>query len=217
MNISVEKLTSVDLLRRANSFTTNKESKMSLATAYKHQHSTIRTQLFWIEMRDIPLFCASQFVRSHVGVQWYQRSKRTDRGGADFRELCESIVEDLGNIYTAIDEGKEYEPLDILGEARAIWEMPNEFDRYAPTDLCGLLSSEAIITMSLKRLCRKSSKETTEIWKQVVEKIKDVDEDLYPHLVPRCVQCGYCPEKSCGFIKSQCYKIDRENYLKLYE
>lgn len=79
MNIKVTKLTDVELLRRANSFTTGHESKMSLAMAYRLGHSPIRTQLFWVELREIPLFVASQLVRQHVGVQFFQKSHRPDR------------------------------------------------------------------------------------------------------------------------------------------
>lgn len=218
MKISIEKLTSVDLLQRANSFTTGHDSKMTLAKAYKYGHSPIRTQMFWIEMRDIPLFCASQFVRSHVGVQWYQRSKRTDRGGADFREICKDVAEDLGNIYTAIDEGKEYEPLDILGNARAVEEMPYEFDRYAPTDLACLINAEAIINMSHKRLCTKASKETREIWEQVLFHLTSVDIDLMSVCVKPCIACGLCREpKPCGYMNTEHYENMRKRYIKLFE
>ena len=79
MKINIQKLTNVELLRKANSFTTGHESKMALAKAYAYQHSPIRTQLFWIECREIPLFVASQLVRSHVGVQFFQKSHRPDR------------------------------------------------------------------------------------------------------------------------------------------
>lgn len=79
MNITVKKLTDVELLRKANSFTTGRDSHMSLAKAYAYQHSPIRTQLFWIECREIPLFVASQLVRQHVGVQFFQKSHRPDR------------------------------------------------------------------------------------------------------------------------------------------
>ena len=87
MNIKITKLTNIDLLRKANSFTTGKESGMSLKTAYRTLHSPARTQLFTIEFEDIPLFVASQLVRSKVGVEWWQRSKRTDRGGANFKKF----------------------------------------------------------------------------------------------------------------------------------
>lgn len=79
MQVVVEKLTGVQLLQRANRFTTGRDSHMGLATAYRYGHSPIRTQLFWIECTDIPLFVASQLVRSHVGVQFFQKSHRPDR------------------------------------------------------------------------------------------------------------------------------------------
>lgn len=79
MKINTQKLTNADLLRRANEFTTGHESRMSLATAYRLGHSPIRTQLFWVELREIPLFVASQLVRQHVGVQFFQKSHRPDR------------------------------------------------------------------------------------------------------------------------------------------
>lgn len=79
MNIKVTKLTDLYLLQKANSFTSGKESHMNLATAYKNGHSPIRTQLFWIACEGIPLFVASQLVRQHVGVQFFQKSHRPDR------------------------------------------------------------------------------------------------------------------------------------------
>lgn len=79
MKINIQKLTNADLLHRANEFTTGHESRMSLATAYRLGHSPIRTQLFWVELREIPLFVASQLVRQHVGVQFFQKSHRPDR------------------------------------------------------------------------------------------------------------------------------------------
>lgn len=211
MNVTVTKLSGVELLHKANTMTTGKESKMTLMQCYKAMHSNARTQLFFIEMEDIPLFCASQFVRSKVGVEWWQRSKRTDRGGEDFYEVCHSISRE---IHEAWGEGEYSRMMTMYHE---INELPDHFDRFSPTSLCGLLSSEAIINLSVKRLCRKSSKETTEIWKAVLEKVREVDEDLFLFCVPKCVQCGYCPEKSCGFIKTSIYKTERENYLKLYD
>ena len=98
MTVSVTKLTDVELLQEANSSTTGHDSNMTLERAYRYGHSPIRTQQFWIVCKDIPLFVASQLVRSHVGVQFYQRSKRTDRGGADFAERCKRIADKLNVI-----------------------------------------------------------------------------------------------------------------------
>ena len=214
-NIKVTKLTGIYLLRKANSFTTGRDSKMSLAKAYCYGHSPIRTQLFWIEMTDIPLFVASQFVRSHIGVQWYQRSKRTDRGGEDFREVCEQLAIEIENN----DMLTESEQRDVEQQvAVEIRKLGDRFDRYAPTDLACIINAEAIINMSRKRLCAKASKETREIWENVIALIEEVDPDLAKHCVKPCVaSCGLCREpKGCGFNKTEmCGKLI-EGYKKLF-
>lgn len=224
MKIKLEKLTDISLLHKANSFTTGKTSKMSLSDCYKSLHSNCRTQLFWIEMRDIPLFCASQFVRSKVGVEWYQRSKRTDRGGADFREVCKIGIEKINHANEMIDYCCPDDPPYMhIGEAMDYAEdcfktLPNRFDRYAPTDLACLINAEAIINMSHKRLCAKASKETREIWIKVISELAKVDPCLIEHCLPPCVASGLCREpKSCGFTNSDLYKQQRESYLRIFE
>lgn len=223
MNIKVTKLTNVDLLRKANSFTTGKESGMSLKTAYRTLHSPARTQLFTIEFEGIPLFVASQLVRSKVGVEWWQRSKRTDRGGEDFRIECHDFGQRLDIIAENVDEGLSEKKADEL--TQTLGEMENEvkawssrFDRYTPTDIMCLINAEAIINMSRKRLCTKASKETREIWQKVCELIEECDPDLYPHLVKPCVATGVCREhKSCGYIKTMAFSREREEYKSLFK
>lgn len=225
--ISVEKITNVDLLRRANSFTTSKESKMTLAQAYKCGHSPIRTQLFWIELTEIPLFVASQLVRSHIGVQFFQLSKRTDRGGTDFRDVCRTyariIESQCCNIENqteeiVFDENEIEIPLNNLrATAEAIADLSNEFDRYAPTDLAFIVNAEAIINMAHKRLCNKASKETREVIQGICYEIEHYDADLYKHLVPQCIFRGVCPEpKSCGYIKTHGFVEARNEYINLF-
>lgn len=41
----------------------------------------MRTQIFWIEMREIPSFVSVHFVRHKIGVEHYVKSLRDDRGG----------------------------------------------------------------------------------------------------------------------------------------
>lgn len=216
MNVTVTKLTDVELLRKANSFTTGHESKMTLAKAYAYQHSPIRTQLFWIECREIPLFVASQLVRSHVGVQFFQRSKRTDRGGEDFREACHCISQEL-LCSGAVTDFKERQ---IQIEERAKWvdDLPKHFDRYAPTDLAFIANAEALINMAHKRLCAKASPETREIFGQICELVEEQDPDLYKHLVPQCMyRGGICPEpKGCGYNKTGLFNKILTEYKKLF-
>lgn len=198
--VNVIKLTDISLAQRACSFTIGKESHITLSKLYKYGHSPIRTQLFWIELKDIPLFVASQLVRSHVGVQFFQISKRIDRGGEDFKEVCIDIMNNIDN------------PDSII----KISELPTKFDRYAPTDLAFIINAEALINMSHKRLCNKASIETREIVGAIKEKIKTIDPELYKHLVPMCIyRGGICSEpNSCGLNKSEIFKKMLENYLK---
>lgn len=207
--ITVEKITDERLLRRANSFTTSKESKMTLATAYKHGHSPIRTQLFWCELREIPLFVASQFVRSHVGVQFFQLSKRTDRSGADFKQECDKIMSLI--MYGDSD--------DMQNAILDIEDLPCKFDRYAPTDLAFIINSEALINMAHKRLCSKASKETRRIFVGIKDEIERYDPDLAKHLVPQCVfRNGICPEpKGCHYCLTNDGKEALTDYRKLYD
>lgn len=221
MKAKVTKLTDVSLLQLANSFTSGKDSQMTLAKAYAHKHSPIRTQIFAIELRDIPLFVASQLVRSHVGVQWYQRSKRIDRGGADFNDICRNLAFEINTSWITHEAPEKINIARLandLGEwAEYIERLPEKFDRYAPTDLLGIMNAEAIINMSRKRLCTKASPETLEIWNNVVGLIEEADPDLAKHCVPQCINCGYCPEpKGCKLIKTALYQKRRNEYLKLF-
>lgn len=210
MNIKVTKLTDVDLLRKCASFTSGKDCNMSLLTAYKNRHSIIRSQLFVIEMTDIPLFCASQFVRSTQGVNWYQKSKRVDRGGHDFADVCDFMARNVRTIDSTPED-------DLKWLSDQIQTLPEQFDRMAPTGLCGIMNAEAIMNMSAKRLCAKASKETREIWDMVINELMFVDPDLVPFCVKPCVASGVCKERSCGFMATEQYRKQREMYKLLFK
>lgn len=82
--ISSVKLTEEWLARRACEMTMHgKESKIGLERLYNCEHSPIRTQLFWIELLNIPTFVSVHLVRHNVGVQHFVMSNRKDRGGTD--------------------------------------------------------------------------------------------------------------------------------------
>lgn len=211
MNIKVIKLTGIDLLHKANEFTTGHESRMSLATAYRLGHSPIRTQLFWVELREIPLFVASQLVRSHVGVQFFQRSKRTDRGGEDFRNVCYNLSQDFNDAFCMGDEEDLYKCIETAKT------LPQRFDRRAPTGMAFIINAEALINMAHKRLCGKASAETREVIRAICDLVEEHDPDLYRHLVPQCVyRGGICPEaKCCGYIRSEQGRAQLETYKEL--
>lgn len=154
MNIEVKKLTGVELLRKANSFTTGHESKMSLATAYKLSHSPIRTQLFWIECRYIPLFVVSQFVRSHVGVQFFQRSHRHDRN-KDAKDEGRMTLTDLAFIINAeaiINMSRKRLCAKASKETREVWQKVCELIEECDPDLYPHLVPPCVAT----GVCRES-------------------------------------------------------------
>lgn len=83
MKVKVTKLTDIDLLRKACESTMHgKESKLTLDNAYRCMHSVIRTQIFYVEMVDIPTFVSVHFVRHSQGVTHFVKSNRDDRGGS---------------------------------------------------------------------------------------------------------------------------------------
>ena len=84
MKVLVRKLTDESLMRRACEMTSKgKTSKITLAKIYACEHSPIRSQIFWIEMIDIPSFVSVHFVRHKIGVEHFVESNRDDRGGED--------------------------------------------------------------------------------------------------------------------------------------
>lgn len=91
MYVTAKKLTDVSLLQRACGFTTGKPSLASLSGMYSCEHSPIRTQLFWIELLDVPTFVSVHFVRHKVGVEHYVRSNRDDRGGSNTVDRCTPV------------------------------------------------------------------------------------------------------------------------------
>jgi len=82
MDISAEKLTDENLLQRACAVTMGAEtSRARLEALYDCEHSPIRTQIFWVEMRGIPSFVSVHLVRHKVGVEHFVKSLRDDRCG----------------------------------------------------------------------------------------------------------------------------------------
>lgn len=59
---------------------------------------------------------------------------------------------------------------------------------------------QALINISMKRLCTSADPTTRDYWRAVLEAIREYDEDIFWACVPQCVRCGGCPEyTNCGF------------------
>lgn len=62
---------------------------------------------------------------------------------------------------------------------------------------------QALINISMKRLCTCADPTTRKYWRAVIEAIKEYDEDIYWACVPQCIRFGGCPElfSPCGFYE----------------
>ncbi|MFP4018746.1 MAG: thymidylate synthase ThyX [Bacteroidales bacterium] len=86
----------------------------------------------------------------------------------------------------------------------------------APVSQDNEANAQAVINISRKRLCRQSHAETKQAWQLMLDKMKDIEPELYKVCVPECVRCGFCPEyESCGYIKSAQGISQRERYVDL--
>lgn len=224
MRIEVKEITPRELWRECAEMTTGKSCKMSWATALKNGHSLIRAQEWLIKLYDIPAFVMGHLVR-HVHAQPYVLSKRTDRGGEDFREVCRSLAGDVLTAWVTKDytDTNEIDATrladDLALYADKIDALPERFDRYAPTSMALKLNAEEIINISHSRLCTKASKETREIWSKVVELIAEKDPDLAKHCVPMCIyRNGICGEpRSCRYYNTMKGDNERMAYKALFE
>lgn len=207
-NIIVKKHTGVELVQLAASFTSGHESKITLKRAYKTEHSIIRTQIFTIECYGIPLFVSTHFIRHHVGSQPYQLTCRIDRPGGGNPHLKERIAE----VNALLADGKIEEACDILD-----WLADNS-DRYTKVNLLLFANAQSLIDMAKLRLCTKASPETRELFLAIKTKIAEVDPDLAPFLVKKCVCRGgiCCEQKCCGYNKTDMFKKELEQYRLLF-
>ena len=76
-------------------------------------------------------------------------------------------------------------------------------------------NAQALIFISRRRLCGQASPETREAWKEVKEKITQVDPVLGSVMVPECIYRGFCPEfLSCGYVDTEAYQEALSAYRK---
>ena len=156
IEIKIEKLTDERILRRACDMTRKPgmvPSQMTLEKIYRCEHSPMRTQQFWIELRNIFTFVSVHLVRHKYGVEHFVESNRDDRGGT----------------------GTE--------------------DRYTPVNHAMHINAQALVNMSLKRLCYASHRDTVATWMKLKKAMRKVDPALSDVMVPACVyRNGICPE-----------------------
>ena len=75
------------------------------------------------------------------------------------------------------------------------------------------VNAQALITISRKRLCRQASKETQDVWRAVIQAVKEVEPELASVCHPDCIYRGFCPEmRGCRYIDSGLGKMELFSY-----
>lgn len=215
MEIRITKLTGKELLHSAAKRTFVGTTNISLSSMYAKEHSPIRTQLFWIEFDDIPLYVSTHFIRHHVGSQPFALTHRTDRKGG-VNTLMDFIDEDLMyEINYLIEDNK----LDINKFKHLMSKIDTKFGRNTPTNLGLCINAQSLIDMAKVRLCGKADVKTQEVMYTLKKVMKTVDPELSQFLVPTCIyRNGICNEgnRSCGYNKTVAFKQQLQEYLKLF-
>lgn len=208
MEITVEKITDLRIMQEACAMTFNGKSAMTMKRMAMYEHSPLRTQMYWIRLFDIPLFCSTQLLRHHVGSQPFQLTCRVDRKGGNnhFKQRIDAIKEFVIN-------GDGDDALDALD-----WLKENA-DRYTKVNLGLCLNAQALINMAKERLCSDASAETRHIFRKIVNKMQDVEPELVPFLVPKCIyRGGICNGVSkCGYNKTEPFQQRLNEYKELFK
>ena len=209
---NVEKITDEKIMREACEATFDGKSKQSLLSMYVSEHSPVRTQQFWIQLENIPLFVSTHLLRHHVGSQPFALTHRSDRNGGGYD--LPHIVEELKCMIECADEETDYEEinnkLDFIAE---------NCGRMTPTNLSLYINAQSLIDMAKSRLCTMASKETRDVFDMIHDCIRDVDSDLATMLVPKCVyRGGLCGEgrNCCGLNASSNFNEKYDYYFKLF-
>lgn len=216
--MSVRKLTDLELLQEACATTFLGTSHATLISLYKSEHSPVRTQLFWISLKNIPLYISTHLIRHHVGSVPFQLTCRDDRKGGSpgMRKKIDEMVIKLKDV-------KNYERIatrtmtldDVCDELE--WLKDNA-DRYTPVNLSLLVNAQSLIDMAKLRLCNQAHAETRIVFNRIKEEIIKIDPDLASVMVRKCVyRGGICGEpKCCGFNGTQKFRTELSQYLSKF-
>lgn len=217
--VSVRKLTDVDLLQEACAATFLGVSHASLISLYKSEHSPVRTQMFWISLKNIPLYISTHLIRHHVGSVPFQLTCRDDRNGGNpgLIQKIDSINEKLAMLLSMINQAACGTQEDII---RKIIEelnwLKDNADRYTPVNLSLCINAQSLIDMSKLRLCTGcAARETVIVFRAIKNEIAKIDPDLASMMVRKCVyRNGLCGEqRCCGFNHTAEFKAELRDYV----
>lgn len=220
MNIEVRRITDPELWRECAEMTTGKKCKMSWLDMLKTGHSPIREQRYLIKFYDIPQSVTGHIIRHDKFANPFVRSKRPDKGGEDFRKICETIAQHISNQIDGVVNMNNL-ALAVAGMCetkKQVESLPDRFDREAPSSFAFDVNAEEIITISRERLCMKASANTREIWQKVLDLLEEIDPDLVKLCQRPCVWYGFCRQsKPCGYMATESYIASRRFFIKLFK
>lgn len=217
--VSVRKLTDVNLLQEACATTFLGSSHATLISLYKAEHSPVRTQMFWISLKNIPLFISTHLIRHHVGSVPFQLTCRDDRNGGNpgLIQKIDSINEKLAVLLLMINQtsysAQEEAIQEIIEELN--WLKDNA-DRYTPVNLSLCINAQSLIDMSKLRLCTGcAARETVIVFRAIKNEIAKIDPDLASMMVRKCVyRNGLCGEpRCCGFNNTPAFEAELRDYV----
>ncbi len=218
--VSVRKLTDLELLQEACATTFLGTSHATLISLYKSEHSPVRTQLFWISLKNIPLYISTHLLRHHVGSVPFQLTCRDDRNGGNpgLPGKLDSIVERLKNLVDTWRKGGTFIS-DHQHKADSIYEelewLKDNADRETPVNLSLCINAQSLIDMAKLRLCTGcASPGTVVVFQAIKNEISKIDPDLASVMVRKCVyRGGLCGEpRCCGFNKTTAFKSEMSAY-----
>lgn len=222
--VSVRKLTDVDLLQEACATTFLGTSHATLISLYKSEHSPVRTQMFWISLKNIPLYISTHLLRHHVGSVPFQLTCRNDRNGGnpDLPGKIDLTIERLKGLIDIWHKGGTFIN-NHQSEADAIYEelewLKNNADRETPVNLSLCINAQSLIDMAKLRLCTGcASPGTVIVFQAIKDEISKIDPDLASVMVRKCVyRGGICGEpRCCGFNGTHKFREELSRYLSKF-
>lgn len=141
--------------------------------------------------------------RSIISWKWEEIPYAISTHFARHHEGCEKFVGTSRADRTAVKDRSERSQMDCV---------PMEMDA----------NIQAILNISEKRLCKSADPLTTEYWEEVLNAIKEYDEDIYWASVPSGIAHGGCTEpfgdcRICNNILEKMTPEERMDIAKRYD
>lgn len=76
---------------------------------------------------------------------------------------------------------------------------------------------QALINISMRRLCYQADPTTIKEWEAVLDAVREYDEDIYWACVPQCIRCGACVEPfgKCTFFDKFAEGLTKEELIDM--